>query len=356
MPKLDGICIFLLLITATDTAQAVETVTFREGDTKRIVSGKLLVEAQDGGVMIVTDAGRIWTIYPDMLVDRKSDEREFQPIDADAMEKRLRDELPNEFEVFRTGHYIIAYNSSENYARRVGALYEQLYRAFYAYWKNQGWKLNKPEYPLVSLVVKDREDFLKYADAEIGETAKSLIGYYHLGSNRMMTYNVPNFERNVATIIHEATHQLAYNSGMQSRFADNPFWVGEGLAMYFETPDRRNPKRWRGIGRVNRVNLARWKRYQPNRPDDSLMTLLVNDTRFRNTATAEAAYAEAWALTYFLIKTQRKRYVEYLRKLSEAELSVVRTEQQRIKDFENAFAKTLSEIDTAFTNYMRRVR
>ena len=46
----------------------------------------------------------------------------------------------------------------------------------------------------------------------------------------MTTFNVPDWERNVATIIHEATHQLAYNSGMQRRYADNPMWVSEGLA------------------------------------------------------------------------------------------------------------------------------
>ena len=36
------------------------------------------------------------------------------------------------------------------------------------------------------------------------------------------------------TIIHEATHQTAYNVGVHARFADQPRWLVEGLAMMFE--------------------------------------------------------------------------------------------------------------------------
>jgi hypothetical protein len=336
--------------------RAVETVTFRDGDTERTVAGQMVVEAQDGGVMIQSDAGRIWTIYPDDLIARESDDRPFLAIDSETMEQRLRAELPQDFQVFRTPHFVIGYNSSEEYAKRVGGLYEQLYRAFHTYWKNQQWTLPEPEFPLVSLVLKDRADFLRFAEAEIGTMAESVIGYYHLGTNRMITFNVPNFERNSATIIHEATHQLAYNCGLQRRYADNPLWVGEGLATYFETPDRRNPTRWRGIGRVNRVNLARWHAYQPDRPQESLSTLLANDDRYRNSATAAAAYAEGWALTYFLIKTRRKQYVDYLRKLSAGKPARDVTEQARIDMFEAAFETTVAELDRDFLAYMRRVR
>lgn len=354
MPR--SVSLLLFLAAMVGPVRAVETVTFRDDDSERTVVGNVLVDAQDGGVMIETDAGRIWTIYPDQLIDRESDETEFQPIGADEMERRLKEELPAGFEVFRTAHYIIGYNSSEAYARRVGSLYEQLYRGFYAYWKNQQWKLPEPKYPLVSLVLKDREDFVKFAGAEIGDTAQSVIGYYHLGTNRMTTYNVPNFERNVATIIHEATHQLCYNCEMQQRYADNPMWVSEGLATYFEAPDRRNPRKWRGIGRVNQVNLARWKKYLPNRPSESLATLLSDDMRYRSSATAEAAYAEGWALSYFLIKTKRKQYVAYLRTLSQGKLASERTKHERIEMFEKAFGMPLADLDQALVAYMRRLR
>jgi hypothetical protein len=107
---------------------------------------------------------------------------------------------------------------------------------------------------------------------------------------------------------------------------------------------------------VNQVNLARWWQYVPNRPQESLCSLLADDTRFRNASTATSAYAEGWALTYFLIKTRRKEYVQYLRMLSEGRPLAENTRRQRIKMFETAFDTTLEELDKALLDFMRRVR
>lgn len=339
------------------TAYGVETIRFRDDrNIQRDVIGEILIEAQDGGVMLQADDGQIWMIQPEQMIERQSDPTALQPLDNDEAEQRLLAELDNDFSIYRTQHYVIAYNSSEAYAKKVGALFEQLYRGFFAFWKNQRWELPEPRFPLVAIVLRDHAAFLKYARAEIGETAESVIGYYHLSSNRMTTFNVPNWERNVATIIHEATHQLAYNCGLQKRFADNPMWVSEGLATFFESPDLRNPGRWRNIGRVNQVNLARWRRYVADRPEESLATLLANDMRYRQPASATNAYAEGWALTYFLIKTRRAEYVQYLRTLSSGKLHAERTQRERIEMFETAMDATLAEIDKQFIAYMRRVR
>ncbi|MGI9471842.1 MAG: DUF1570 domain-containing protein [Rubripirellula sp.] len=357
MPRLVMLSFGLLFLVTTPTVvMGVESITFRVEDQQRSATGRILVEAQDGGVMLEADDGRIWTLQPEDIVSRKQTDAAFEPVAADELEERMLEELKDGFQVYRTQHYMIVYNSSEGYAKQVGALFEQLYRGFFTYWKNQRWKLPEPEFPLVALVLKDHRSFLTHARGEIGETANSVIGYYHLGSNRMTTFNVPDWERNVATIIHEATHQLAYNCGMQRRFADNPMWVSEGLATFFESPDRRNPGKWRSIGRVNQVNLMRWHKYFPNRPAESLATLLADDMRYRNGGTATAAYAEGWALTYFLIKTKRKEYVAYLRMLSAGKPAVEKTKRQRITEFETAFGMKLVDMDKAFVTYMRRVR
>ena len=78
--------------------------------------------------------------------------------------------------------------------------------------------------------------------------------------------------------------------------------------------------------------------------------------RFRNSATAEAAYAEGWALTYFLIRTKRKQYLAYLKQLSEGKLAAELTERERIEMFEQAFDTTLETLDNSFDAYMSRVR
>src|SRR5262249_24044876 len=142
---------------------------------------------------------------------------------------------------------------------------------------------------------------------------------YHMQTNRMTSYDLtgveaaglnergaaakinqilsqPGAERTIATIVHEATHQLAFNSGLQVRYADVPFWVSEGIAIYFETPNLESTKGWRNIGGVNHVNLDNFHQYAARRPPGSLEQLLSEDKRFRDSATAADAYAEAWAL------------------------------------------------------------
>ena len=357
-------CVSSLAIVATP-AIGVETVTFRSDETDlvngapkptRTVVGEILVEAQDGGLMLQSDDGRIWMVQPDQIIKRDSDDELMQPLTADQMAERMRQELPSGFSIYQTAHYVIAHNTSDAYVKQVGLLFEQLYKGFYTFWKNQRWRLPEPKFPLVALVLSDRNDFLKHAGAEVGDTAQLVIGYYHLSSNRMTTFNMPNLERNVATIIHEATHQLAYNCGLQRRFADNPMWISEGLAMFFESPDFKSASRWRGIGRVNQVNLKRWRDYLPVRPPNSLVTLLSDDDRFRNSDTATDAYAESWALTYFLLKTRREEYVEYLRKLSSGKPMAELTARERIEMFEETFDAKVAEIDKALVGYMRRVR
>lgn len=349
----------------TSVAFAVETVKFTSDEKdlvngvpmpSRVVSGEIMVEAQDGGLMLQSDDGRIWMIQPDQITERTSQETEFKPLSSDSMAERMKEEMPAGFSVYQTAHYVIVHNTSDAYVRQVGLLFEQLYRGFYSYWKNQRWKLPEPKYPLVALVFADRTDFLKHATTEVGETANMVIGYYHLSSNRMTTFNMPNLERNVATIIHEATHQLAYNCGVQQRFADNPMWVSEGLAMFFESPDFKSMSRWRGVGRVNHVNLDRWRKYISTRPQDSLATLLSDDSRFRDANTAGEAYAESWSLTYFLLKTKRKQYVDYLKRLSQGKPMAELTARERIEMFESAFETKLDKIDKSFVTYMRRVR
>lgn len=343
------------------TADAVETVEFREsskggdGATREIV-GEVLVEAQDGGLMLRSNDGRIWTVQPDQIVQRESDDLPFVPIDADEMERRMLEEMPDRFRIYRTANYLFVHDADDAYVKRVGQLFERLHRGFYTYWRNQGWRLPDAKFPLVAVVLRDHETFVEHAGEEIGETAKSVIGYYHLESNRVTTFHVRNLERNIATIIHEATHQLAYNCGMQQRFADNPMWVSEGLAMYFESPDFNNPRGWRSIGLPNHVNLARWKRYLPKRPAESLATLISEDSRFRSSTTAENAYAEAWALSYFLIKTQRPKYVEYLRQLSECRPLATKTKRERIEMFEEAFDADLATIDRAMVQFINHLR
>jgi hypothetical protein len=331
-------------------------ITFSDGKSQRTVIGQSILEAADGGLMLLGDEGQVWTIQHEQIVSRKEQAGPFKPITLKEAGIRIQTNLGADFQVFQTAHYAIIYNGNERHARGVGELLEQVHRGFHTFWRNQGLPITQPTLPLVALVFRDEKSFRQYADAEIGQLAEQLIGYYHLETNRMICYDVPNWERNVSTIIHEGTHQLAYNCGLQTRLASNPMWVSEGLAIFFEAPDRRNPKRWRGIGSVNAVNLRRWWDYFPRRPSESLVTLISDDERFQNASTAIDAYGESWALTYFLIRSRSKQYYAYLRRLSEGQPMVKLSSRERIELFESVFETTIADLDRQFVAYMRKVK
>lgn len=319
------------------------------------LTGLVRLRAADGGLMIETDLGEMRIVQPEQIDS-------VRPIDASKLllpvpeiKRRLTEELGRRFDTYSTANYVLAFDGNVNHARQVAALLEQLHRGFFAYWDNQHVDVTPPKSPLIVIVFRDRQSFATYSREKIGSLTDQYIGYYDLQSNRMFCYDVPNFERNFSTIIHEATHQLAYNCGLQNRTSDNPRWLSEGLAMFFESPDMRSPKRWRGIGRVNAVNLLRYKRYARRRPSDSLTQLIATDDRLLNKDTAADAYGESWALTYFLIRTHREQYFEYLQTIRAIPPLTKSTSQQRIDNFIDAFG-TIDELDKAFTVYMRSVR
>ncbi|MCP4811924.1 MAG: DUF1570 domain-containing protein, partial [Planctomycetaceae bacterium] len=206
-------------------------------------------------------------------------------------------------------------------------------------------------------------------------------GYYNVRNNRTIAYDLtgvegingggqrtssaahinrilsqPAGERTVATVVHEATHQLAYNSGLQKRYTDNPFWVSEGMAIFFETPDLKSTKGWRTLGGVNRVNLFNFRKYLARRPGDSLQTLVSRDQRFQDPKLAADAYAEAWALNYFLLRTRKEQYAEYLRKLVIQPELTPANEERRIADFKAVFGGDLEALEAEFIRYIRRIR
>ncbi|HEX3999074.1 MAG TPA: DUF1570 domain-containing protein [Pirellulales bacterium] len=377
---LAAILLAALAPVANGNAAGDDQVTFLRDKSQQTIGGKLLVTAQDGGLMLLSPDGMLWNIEPNEIVSHTHDNQAFAPLSAAEAGKRVQAELPG-FQVLATAHYVICYGTSRVYAQWVGALYERLYNAFATYWPSHGVKLHDPELPLVVLVFPDQESYAAHAKAEIGEATKSIIGFYSLRSNRVTMYDLtgveavrrlgghrgsageinqllaqPEAAAMVATIIHEATHQLAFNRGLQARFADVPLWVSEGIALYFETPDLHNSRGWQTVGAVNRPRLDRFRQYLRERPTKSLESLMINDHRFRDARQALDAYAEAWALTYFLVHQKPKQYTEFVETMAAKKALFTVTPEQRLAEFKLAFGNDLGRLDTEFVKYMQRMR
>ena len=350
-----------------------------ERDGKQIrVEGRIVVTAKDGGLMLTARDGVIWTVPSREFVENMSDQTPFAPLDRDELSARVLTELPAGFDVHRTANYLVFHDTSKGYAKWCGSLFERLYRAFNTYWKGKGFALAEPEFPLVAVVFADKDSYVKFARAELGDAAESIIGYFSLRTNRMVMYDLtgagraqgrgsaslaaitkklsrPEAAATMATVVHEATHQIAFNCGLHARYSDCPLWFSEGVAVFFEMPDLRSKHGWRGIGEVNRPRLAQFISYMRRRPADSLATLLMNDDRFRDTTTSLDAYAEAWALTYFLVRQRPKQYAEYLKLLADKKPLMWDSPERRRGDFERIFGD-LDELNVEFLRYMGRVR
>jgi hypothetical protein len=369
-----------LLVIAPAAARGLDYVTLQQAGKTTEIAGRVEVEAEDGGVLLLGLDGVLWPIPKEELASRRKDSVPFQPLPREALTKKLLAELPAGFKLHQTKNYLICYNTSAPYAQWVGSLYERLYAGFFNYWSRRGMTLHEPQFPLVALVFDSRESYTQFSRAELGESARSIIGYYSLRSNRMIMYDLtgadelrgagpraptasliklllsqPAAERLVATIVHEATHQLAFNSGLQVRFADVPFWVSEGVAIYFESPDLDSTKGWRTIGAVNRVNLVNFRKGLANRPGDAFRTLLAEDKQFRDPATAADAYAQAWALNYFLLQTKAEAYAKYLQALAGQTPLVTVEPAERVTQFQAFFGEDLGALEAEFLRYMRNV-
>jgi len=357
-------------------ADRLERITFTDiqQDQRRTlqVAGRVLTEAQDGGILLQGRDGRLWPIPPEQLAKREPTEREFQPAPPEELGQQLRNEFGPEFDVYVTPHYVLCANTGDSYAEWCGGLFERLYTAFHMHWKQRGVELAEPEFPLVAILFRDERQFATFAARDAGPGLASPKGYFSIPTNRIVLYDLTasegaagtaaEIERrleavpfNVATVIHEATHQIAFNSGLHTRFADNPLWFTEGMAMYFETPDFRTGTNWRSAGALNRMRLRQFRDYvSRRRKPDSLMTLLQSDTRFTDAETAADAYAESWALTYYLIKTRGKDYVTYLQRLAAKSRLVWNTPDERLDEFRDVFGQDLSALDAEFLRYMQR--
>jgi hypothetical protein len=369
---------FLIVLLVSCEAFALDLVTLKKDGREVHLKGECQVTAEDGGLLVLTPDGVLWTVPPEELIEHTKDDVPFAPYPREELSRRLMAELPAGFDTFETTHYLICYNTSKAYAQWCGSLFERLYLAFTNYWSRKGFELHDPQFPLVALVFADRESYIRYARKELGDAAESIIGYYNLRSNRMTMYDLtgvqalrrpsdrrgspaeinqmlarPEAERTVATVIHEATHQIAFNCGLQTRYADIPLWVSEGIAVYFETPDLRSARGWRTIGAVNAPRLAQFRQYLSRRPSGSLGSLVADDARLRDSKQAADAYAEAWALNYFLLLQRGKQYDAYLKMLSEKGPLLWDKPEARLQQFTDAFGD-LEQLDTEFVRFMGR--
>jgi len=356
-------------------APAALRLVIREGDLRREVEGRLVVEAADGGVLLELADQRYRIVQPEAIESREPLAALTGAATPRELGERILAELPAGFDLHLSRNYITCFATSRDYARWAAALFERLHDGFANYWAKAGVEVSAPRHPLIVVIFGTRAAYEPHAVADLGAAADRVVGYYNLLSNRIATYDLtasedeaasaprgrrtaeeilsrPEAASLVATLVHEATHQMAFNCGLHARLAPVPVWVSEGIATVFETPDLKSRSGWRGIGAVNRHRLERFR--GGYRPGD-LAAVLDSDDRFRDPATAVDAYAVAWALTWFLLETRRPRFVAYQRGLARKVPLEPDDPVGRRAAFVEAIGAGPDELEPALLRYMARL-
>ncbi len=211
--------------------------------------------------------------------------------------------------------YLVIGDAPETFQKAALALCDDLAKDYLDHFQGRGFAVSLPEGRLTVVALSGPKAFADY----LGVSQEQAVGgIYDLETNRLVMFDNraranagPKVERaNTVALIHEATHQLTFNSGLLNRQGDIPLAVSEGLAMYGEV------MRPRGRGEVGDVNIERLKVLVAHRDDPWFRssTMLENDAPFTNPADEQLALAQAWLLTYHLMteRDQLPKFRAYL--------------------------------------------
>jgi hypothetical protein len=324
----------------------------------------------------------------------------FHEFTSAELRDQLRRQLPKHFRIEGSGHFLIC---AEKNNRRIGEICEETYRTFRRYFSVRGFKISEPEFPLVVIVFPDRDAFVRYCRKDKIEPPAGLLGYYMRLTNRIALFDQddaglaaasPTQSQSLAslfdhrddartglslgdklsshaskpvrfdgivegdlhsTIVHETTHQVAFNTGLHSRIGQTPKWVVEGMATMFEAPGIHDgQKSAASLTRINRSRYLWFENYLKSRREPhSLKDFVATDDLYAS-ATLDA-YAEGWALTFFLAETRHGSYGRYLKTLVARNPLLVYSDDERVADFRKAFGN-LKSLEAEYVRFFENLK
>ena len=356
------------------TSETLTTVLIKATDGAREVSGRILVEAQDGGLLLEERNGRIRQLTPAMIESTATAESTFSPMTNDELGNDLLSQVSAGFEIHQTDHYVICSNSAEEYSAFVGKLLEKVFDQYFQFMEEQEIAVRQPAAKLPVIILQSQAEFKEFAVAQHPETSfEDTPGYYSLRDNQILLMDLTRDRSlrsatairkrlsdqplQVATMVHEAVHQLAFNTGLQIRMADNPIWLSEGLALYFEPIAPRSSNLWIRPGLVSGRHHPVFVTNSENGTIEiPFRDLLSVDKAFLSADTMATAYAESWGLTSYLFRQQKDGMRKYLTKISQRKPLQRVSPEERVAEFEDAFGKSSDEIERETVSFVRRLR
>ena len=330
-----------------------QTLTVRVENNKKTYYGRPIGQDAEKLAMLRWD-GRI-TVLP------RQDKMEifsegFAPYSVKELESRLQKQFGTRYLTQSSKHFTVVYprTKQKNWAQR----YETVYRQFKNYLARHRIDLAEPKFPMIVVVLGSRNEFDRALSNEI-IFKRNIYGFYSRTSNRVTTFvsSNPRIARQIdqlsnVTIIHEAVHQVAFNTGVHNRLCAVPRWMSEGFAMLFESKGFRNSKADQPLtDRVNQRRLTTLKRlFQTGEARGTLETLIRNDRIFETKA--ELAYSLAWGLSFYLAEKQTDKYLQFVIKDGNKNEFRQYTPDQRVTFFVETFGADLDKLERRLRKFI----
>ena len=323
----------------------------------RLIEGQPLAWGANQILLLGRD-GALYDLDPAEAKDSAKTARSFAGYTSAEMQAALHTEFGRRFELTTSAHFIVAHAKGRggDWAARL----ESLLRGFTHYMSVRGFAISQPAMPLVAIAFPNQEQYYSYAAANGSPLPAGVLGHYDPQSNRIFMFDVAaesagDWTTNADTIIHEATHQAAYNLGVHARFAEQPRWLVEGLAMMFEAPGVWNAATLHTQGeRINRYRLDSFRSASATRPADWIEQLVASDQPFETTPLD--AYAAGWALTFYLCETRPQEYSAYLARVAAREPFSKYTPKERLADFTRVFGGDFEMLAAQLQRFVEALR
>lgn len=366
----------LILCQARGAHAGKPLLELRIGD--RAYTGRS-VARDDTACWIEAQDGRLSCLSLQEITAFRKAAPEFRALGVMEVRDQLARELGRDYEVAAAGQYVVA--APPGRARPCAVLLDQVHRQFTTFFSRRNFGLTQPEFPLIALILPNADAFSAYCRADGLPYAPGLMGYYNPESNRIALYEgrralsvvepLPEQPlwrdaRRAAplaavtapwtieadfrdTLVHEATHQLAFNMGLHTRIGENPRWVVEGLAMIFER-DTGGSERYGSEGRRINPERHQWFMQRARQRLVPVKEFVAADRPF-GAATLDA-YSQAWALTFYLSERRSADFATYLKMIRERDVLADYTADQRVADFQNCFGRDLDWLQVEWLRFM----
>jgi hypothetical protein len=310
-------------------------------------------------------------------------EREFE----EYMDKLVRQHGLGQMSRYDSAHFTALTNAEEGFSENRVSNCEMLYGLFFAHFLSKGFVVRQPRTKLMLALFDSQSGFEAYLGHKM---SPNTTGIYDPETNRFVMYDYGQNESylsqkhqserevrridsyfprqqylgtlnrhaqdvrgsaNLRTIMHEAAHQLSFNSGMLNREGDIPLWLAEGLACYCESTAN---GAWQGIGETNPGRITTLARTLANKtPLIPSRDLLEGDNWVRGQRDATRillGYAQSWALFRMLMEEQPSAVRTYFNLIYSRQ-----TSERRLADFQQAFGADVRGMDQRHNEYIRRL-